>query len=169
MGAFNTKALFNGNYSLIPSITEAIEKHFIDDGYQTKVDTLISGGIELFVTKGGVFKEVLGMRTALKVTLIPYDNSIQFEAGIGIFGQQFVPTVISMLFAWPVLITQIWGLVQQAKLDDQALNIAKQVITEHSLITPVLDNASKFCTNCGCKVSATAKFCSNCGTKLCSL
>lgn len=101
MGAFNTKTSLNGNPSLIPSIANAIEKHFTANGYQTKKESLISGGAELFVTKGGVFKEVLGMRTALKVTLIPGDNTIQFEAGIGIFGQQFVPTIISMLFVWP--------------------------------------------------------------------
>lgn len=166
MGAFNTKETLSGSPSLIPSIAEAIQKHFIAEGYQTKIDPLISGGIELFVTKGGVFKEVLGMRTALKVTLIPGNNSINFEAGIGIFGQQFVPTIISMLFAWPVLITQIWGLVQQAKLDDKALDIAKQVIAEYSSSETAFDQSTMFCTNCGCKVSVTAKFCSNCGSKL---
>lgn len=166
MGAFNTKATLIGTPSLIPSIAESIEKHFIAEGYKTQVDCLVSGGSELFATKGGVFKEVLGMRTALKVTLIPGENTVEFEAGIGIFGQQFVPTIISWLFAWPVLITQIWGLVQQAKLDDQALDIAKQVIAEHSYSTPALDQSSKFCTNCGCKISISAKFCPNCGTKL---
>lgn len=165
MGAFNTKTSLNGSPTLIPSIADAIEKHFIANGYQTKKDSLISGGAELFVTKGGVFKEILGMRTALKVTLIPGDNSIQFEAGIGIFGQQFVPTIISMLFAWPVLITQIWGLVRQAQLDNQALEIAKQIIRENTS-NPLLAEGIVFCTNCGSKVSSTAKFCSYCGAKL---
>lgn len=166
MGAFNTKETLSGNASLIPSIAEAIQKYFIAEGYHTKIDSLISGGSELYVTKGGIFKEVLGMRTALKVTLIPDNNSINFEAGIGIFGQQFVPTIISMLFAWPVLITQIWGLVEQAKLDDQALDIAKQVIEEHTSTPSTLDHSFIFCTDCGCRVSDTAKFCSNCGKKI---
>lgn len=166
MGAFNTKETLNGNPSLIPSIIEAIDKHFILNGYKTKIDNMISGGSELFVTKGGIFKEVLGMRTALKVTLIPQDKSINFEAGIGIFGQQFVPTIISMLFAWPVLITQIWGLVQQSKLDDQALEIAKRIISENSNLSSEYFFQTKFCTECGSKINISAKFCSNCGTKL---
>lgn len=166
MGAFNTKTTLNGCPSFIPPIADAIEQHFIAGGYQTQKDTLISGGIEIFVTKGGFFKEVLGMRTALKVTLIPGDNTIQFEAGIGIFGQQFVPTVITMLFAWPVLITQIWGLVQQAKLDDQALEIAQNVIGDHMNHTSEPAHETRFCTFCGTRLSLTANFCSNCGTKL---
>lgn len=51
------------------------------------------------------------MKTALKVNIIPNGNYIQITAGVGIFGQQAIPTVISMLFFWPVLITQISGMV----------------------------------------------------------
>jgi hypothetical protein len=115
---------------------------------------------------GGVFKELMGMRTTLKVTLIPSDNQILFGAGIGIFGQQFLPTIISMFFAWPVLITQIWGLVKQAELDNRALEIASNycdnVIPSHNLIE---DNII-FCTNCGSKIDISCKYCSYCGIKL---
>lgn len=106
------------------------------------------------------------MRTALKVILIPSDNGISFEAGIGIFGQQFLPTVISMLFAWPVLLTQMWGIVQQSKLDDEALAIANSVISEVKTYTPTNISTFKFCTECGTRLVSDAKFCSNCGSKL---
>lgn len=169
MGAFNTKATLIGTPSLIPSIAESIEKYFIAEGYKTQVDSLVSGGSELFATKGGVFKEVLGMRTALKVTLIPADNAIQFEAGIGIFGQQFVPSIITLFFAWPVLITQIWGLVQQAKLDEKALEIANTVILENKNTNGFNQSSEinyKFCTNCGSRIAVSDKFCHNCGNKI---
>lgn len=168
MGAFKTKTTLFGNPNLIPTIAERICAEFAAEGYATKRDNLISGGIEIFLSKGGVFKEVLGMRTALLVTLIPNENSISFEAGIGIFGQQFVPTIISMLFAWPVLLTQMWGLVQQSKLDEMALSIAKSYISE--MDTTSYNNNSltniKFCTNCGSQLLPNAKFCSNCGNKI---
>ena len=82
-----------------------------------------------------MFKAVLGLKSALKVSLIPKDNAIAFEAGIGIFGQQAIPTIISMLFFWPVLITQIWGIVQQSKLDDKALEIAEEVLKNRDSFT----------------------------------
>ena len=94
-----------------------------------------------------------------------------FNAGIGIFGQQVIPTLVMIFVAWPVLLTQIWGLVQQSKLDDKALAIAEDVVRnsssasqQHPYSAPVTEN--KFCTQCGTKNSPDANFCSHCGNKL---
>lgn len=184
MGTFNTKTVLNGNPSLIPAIAERICQEFAADGYEIKRESLISGGADISVSKGNMFKAALGMKTALKITLIPLNNGISFEAGVGIFGQQAIPTIIMWFFAWPVLITQIWGLVQQAKLDDKALAAAQSVIRENGgglsyasssrsvshphngSITLSDKAASKFCTNCGTRVADNARFCSNCGSPL---
>lgn len=177
MGAFNTKTILNGNPSLIPAIADRICQVFTLDGYEINRENLMSGGVDISVTKGGMFKAIVGMKTALKITLVPQDNSISFEAGVGIFGQQALPTVISMLFFWPVLITQIWGLVQQSNLDDKALAAAQAVINENAGNTyanyniqppppPPVQGQAKFCTNCGTKLPDNARFCSNCGYSL---
>lgn len=175
MGAFNTKTILNGNPQLIPAIADRICQTFAADGYEINRDNLMSGGVDISVTKGGVFKAIVGMKTALKITLIPQTNSISFEAGVGIFGQQALPTVISMLFFWPVLLTQIWGLIQQSDLDDKALAAAQAVVNEAggytssnfgSVTPPPVPGAGKFCTNCGAKLAENAKFCSNCGAPL---
>lgn len=173
MGAFNTKTILNGNPSLIPAIADRICQTFAAGGYEINRDNLISGGVDISVTKGGVFKAIVGMKTALKITLIPQSNSISFEAGVGIFGQQALPTVISMLFFWPVLLTQIWGLIQQSNLDDKALAAAQAVISENvgcnyagGSTPPPVPGAGKFCTNCGAKLPDNARFCSNCGSPL---
>ncbi|MCS2523166.1 hypothetical protein NXV02_03315 [Bacteroides ovatus] len=68
--------------------------------FEVQIDNLLSGGVDISISKGGLFKAVLGLKSALKVSLIPKDNAIAFEAGIGIFGQQAIPTIISMLFFW---------------------------------------------------------------------
>jgi len=176
MGAFNTKTILNGNPSLIPAIADRICQMFAVDGYEINRENLMSGGVDISVTKGGTFKAILGMKTALKITLVPQNNSISFEAGVGIFGQQALPTVISMLFFWPVLITQIWGLVQQSNLDDKALAAAQAVINENrsnvynnigaTTTPPPFNSSAKFCTNCGAKLPDNARFCSNCGSPL---
>ena len=170
MGTFNTKKTLYGAATLIPVMASRIQGEFQNEGYEVKTDALNSGAYDISVTKGGVFKAVLGMRTALHVTLVPQGNDVAFEASVGIFGQQAIPTVISMFFFWPVLITQIWGLVTQAKLDDKALEIATQV-TYASGAKYQQGNASgfgqdKFCTSCGAKVSDEAKFCGNCGKQV---
>ena len=168
MATFNTIKILCGSPSLIPTIAERIKGEFQAEGYEVIMDALSSGGYDISITKGGIFKAVLGMKTALKVTLLPQCGNIHFEAGVGIWGQQFVPTIISMFFLWPVLLTQIWGMVEQSKLDDKALAIAEGVIEadggtdEPSTSAPSV----KFCTNCGTQNSSTANFCCSCGTRL---
>ena len=117
-------------------------------------------------------QEVIASKRAVE-TLIPQTDGVLFDANVGIYGQQAIPTVISMLFFWPVLITQIWGLVEQSSLDDRALALAEQAIAvgstssaSTSSFTSTFTDNHKFCTNCGAKLDGASKFCSNCGTKL---
>ncbi len=167
MAAFNTNKTLNGSVSLIPEIANRIENDFIREGYEVQKIALSSGGYDISITKGGLFKAVLGMKTALKVTLLPQGGNIYFEAGVGIWGQQAIPTVISMLFFWPVLITQIWGIVEQASLDDKALALAEEVVNANSMKSIFHASAEfRFCTSCGTKNPIDARFCCGCGVKL---
>lgn len=187
MATFNTKQVLYGSVPLIPTIADRIREEFQNEGYEVAMDALSSGGYDISITKGGLFKAVLGMKTALKVTLMPQGGNINFEAGVGIWGQQAIPTIISMLFFWPVILTQMWGLIEQSKLDDKALSIAQSVINEHSHCNPSGPDCgnsgglnphgssigysdstanSIFCTSCGTKNPATANFCCGCGKKL---
>ena len=168
MGTFNTKKTLCAPTSLIPDMAAAIYHTFTDEGYEVSMDSLSSGGYDISITKGGLFKAVLGMKTALKVSLLPQDNNVLFEAGVGIFGQQAIPTAISMLFFWPVLITQIWGLIQQSQLDDRVLETVQDVIarSNHNSQPAIDAGNTRFCTACGARVSEQAKFCPECGEKL---
>ena len=132
MAAFSTKRTLFCSTSLLPEMAGSLQEYSERDGYEVKVSELSTGGYDISITKGGVFKAVLGMKTALKITLTPLsDKSIAFEAGVGIFGQQAIPTIISMFFFWPVLLTQIWGLIQQSNLDDKAAEIVEKVIASN--------------------------------------
>lgn len=178
MGTFKTVKTLYASPALIPVMAEEIAVSFRNDGFEVKCDELISGGYDLSVAKGGMLKSVLGMKSALKINIQPSgDRAILIEAGVGIFGQQAVPTLISMFVTWPVLITQIWGMVRQSKLDDRAIEIAQACIMRHHAqsvggmtggTTAVSATATdgKFCTSCGSRQSAEAQFCSQCGAKL---
>lgn len=165
MGSYNSKKLLKANPSQIDAIAEAISAEFQNDGFDVMVDDLMSGGKDISITKGNMFKAVLGMRSALKITLTPQTDGVQFDANVGIFGQQAIPTVITLFLFWPVLITQIWGLIHQSQLDDRALAIAEAAIN-NAPATTLLDHEVKFCTNCGHQMSLTTKFCPECGEKM---
>lgn len=167
MDNFNTKRILHGAPSLIPEIARKIEEYFNNDGYDVISTSLSSGGCDISITKGGLFKAVLGMRTALKVTLLPIGGNISLEAGVGIWGQQAIPTVISMLFFWPVIFTQLCGLVQQSKLDDKVVEIAEEVAyASPQTVQAAPTGDFRFCTSCGTKNPADAKFCCGCGNKM---
>lgn len=171
MAIFSKHEIISGDSILIPEIAQAIKEGFQVDGYEVSSDSLISGGYDISITKGNIFKAVLGMKTALKVTLIPHSNGIIFDANVGIFGQQAIPTVISMFFFWPVLISQIWGLVEQAKLDDKAITICKNTILKNAFSSKLMDREinqpkSIFCTQCGASIKPNSKFCPECGSKI---
>lgn len=175
MSTFCTKTVIYGSPSLIPQIAEHIQKDFEKDGFEVSKDTLCTGGCDISISKGSLFKAVIGMKTALKVTLLPQGNSISFEAGVGIWGQQAVPTIISMLFFWPVLLTQLWGLVKQSQLDDRALAVANEVVNKfYSEVGKTAQtqsgshnmNALKFCTYCGTANPVNAIACCSCGKNI---
>lgn len=168
MATFNTNKILNGSPSLIPTIASNMQSKFQAGGYEVTMDALSSGGYDISITKGNMFKAILGMKTALKITLLPQGGNIYFEAGVGIFGKQFIPTLIMWYVAWPVLLTQIWGLVQQAKLDDEALSIAEEVINKDCIndADDETANARKFCICCGAQNAVWANFCSGCGKPL---
>lgn len=169
MGTFNTKKTLFASPALIPAIAEQITRDFQAEGYEAISETLTSGGAEVSVSKGGMFKSVVGMKTALKISLTPQNGSIVFDAGVGIFGKQLVPTLVMWYVGWPILLTQIWGLIQQSKLDDKALTIAEKVIADSGETanedTP-LSAAYRFCTACGTKNLETANSCCGCGKPL---
>lgn len=170
MGTFKSSKIIVGSPSLIPQVGRDVMNYFLSENYDVNGDSLMGGGYDISVSKGSMFKAVLGMKTALKIVIRPQGGQIAVEAGVGIFGQQAVPAVISLLFFWPVLITQIWGLVQQSKLDEKVIEIAEESVLRHGQTTSgpvnVQPSGGRFCTQCGTSNIEGANYCRQCGSKL---
>lgn len=165
MATYSTQKLLQAPASQIPMIADAIREEFTKDEFEVRVDTLMSGGRDISITKGGMFKAVLGMRSALKISLTPRPDGVFFDANVGIFGQQAIPTIISMLFFWPVLLTQIWGLIEQSALDDRALSVAEKVTEQNDLNKEETTSVS-YCDKCGEKIHDGYSFCPKCGNQI---
>lgn len=170
MGVFKSYKIISGSPSLIPEVGRDVMNRFMSEGYDVHGDLLTSGGYDISISKGNIFKAVLGMKTALKIVMRPQAGQIAIEAGVGVFGQQAIPSIISMLFFWPILVTQIWGIVQQSNLDEKAIEIAETSVFKHSNGgingKPANDQNKIFCTQCGKGNELGVKFCGECGAKL---
>lgn len=128
MGAFKSNKIIYGNPSRIPYIAEEIRKSFIADGFEVRIVDPAKGN-EIYITKGGLFKAAIGLRSALKVIMKPNSKGyIDFEAGISIVKQQLIPTLLTVCVCSPVVVAQIWGIIRQSKLDEKAVAIAESVV-----------------------------------------
>ena len=172
MGPFSTSKTFPYSINDLTPVAKDVMDSFASDGFEVHSQHTLTGGWIISIRKGGIFKMVLGLKTALKIEIDPMANGVTARASIGIFGQQAIPTVISMLFFWPVLVTQIWGLAQQSNLDDRAVSMVetslKRLSENASLKTGPSgmreEEGKSFCSECGSKYPAMAKFCPNCGS-----
>jgi hypothetical protein len=165
--SFSSSKMFFVSPDYIPVVSEDLKDTLKGEGYDVALLKLMSGDVEISISKGGLFRSVLGLKTALKIVLAAAGDNINVSCSVGIFGQQAVPTMISMLFFWPVMITQIWGLVRQSELDDHVIGIVDDSLKKHAGITQqVGEDGSKqvFCSACGARVKGV--FCSACGMKL---
>lgn len=165
--AFSSTRIFKVSPEMIYPIADDLEGQLTTEGYQVSREDCVTGGVVVSLTKGGMFKAVLGMKTALKIQIAPEASKIKVDTSVGIFGQQAIPTAISMLIFWPILITQIWGLIKQSNLDGHMYELIQQSIVEHTAGASLsaMNEKGMFCPNCGAKVIG-GRFCSQCGTKL---
>jgi hypothetical protein len=115
---------------LTPVVNEVME-YFRRQGYEV-AGQKTANGWEISLTKGGVFKSLLGLKTALKIYIEPTAKLTVVKTKVGLFGTQALPTTIAFWIFWPVLIPQIWGLVQQAKLDEEAISCVEASLQSHA-------------------------------------
>jgi len=170
MGAFKSFKIIPGSTNIIPQVGRDIMDYFIAQDFDVKGDSLISGGYDISISRGNLIKTVSGMKMALKIQIRPQAGQIYIEAGAGVLGQQALPTIISFVICWPIIFTQIWGIIQQSNLDEKAIEIAEASVLKHGNASACFQTSqpqnSKYCTQCGQANMEGAKFCRECGGRL---
>lgn len=159
MGAFHSSTTIKRDHSVMRPIANAIANEFLNEDFNVKTDSTVSGGYVVSITKGNLFQSILGLKTALTVMVVPVSSGIKVDASVGIFGQQVIPTIITLFYLWPVLLTQVWGMVKQAKLDDKAIMIACETARK-------IPMAKRYCTYCGKEVHPSVTVCPHCKSHL---
>lgn len=159
MALFEKSASFDVINPNVQFIAEYVATHFKAEGYEVSVEETGLGAL-VSMTKGGLFKMVLGMKTALNLKLSCYSDRVFAQASIGIFGIQAIPTLVMLFVTWPVLLTQIWGMIRQAKLDDEVIDVVGEAIRLGNLAA---GEQKVFCTACGAHIAADSETCPVCG------
>ena len=136
MGTFNSSKTFPYHVEDIAPVAQDVMDHFEGQDYEVTETNIPTGGAQVSIRKGGTFKAIIGMKTALNIKIEPVANGTTVDAGVGIFGQQAIPTAITLLVFWPVLIAQVWNMAHESHLDDEALRVAEESLKAHSSEAP---------------------------------
>jgi len=131
MGTFNSSKTFPYFVEDLAPVAQDVMDHFKEQDFEVTETNISTGGVQVSIRKGGTFKAIIGMKTALNIKIEPVANGTTVDAGVGIFGQQAVPTAITLLVFWPVIIAQVWNMAKEADLDDEALDVAEESLKAH--------------------------------------
>jgi len=132
MGTFNSSRTVPYIVEYLAPVAQDVMRHFEQQDFEVTETPIPTGGVQVSIRRGGTFKAIIGLRTALNIKIEPVANGSSVEAGVGIFGQQAIPTAITLLVFWPVIIAQVWNMAQEAKLDEEALRVAEESLKAHS-------------------------------------
>ena len=136
MGTFNSTKTVPYVVDDLGPVAQDLVRYFEGQDFETTQTNLPAGGVQVSIRKGGTFKAIIGMKTALNIKVEPVQGGTQVDAGVGIWGQQAIPTVITALVFWPVIISQVWNMAQEAKLDEEAIGVAEESLKAHSAGAP---------------------------------
>src|SRR3712207_6283685 len=131
MGTFNSSHTVPHVIEDVAPVAQDVMDHFEQQDYEVTETNIPTGGVQVSIRRGGTFKAIIGMKTALNIKIEPVANGTTVDAGVGIFGQQAIPTAITLLVFWPVVIAQVWNMAQEAKLDEEALRVAEESLKAH--------------------------------------
>jgi hypothetical protein len=136
MGTFNSSKTFPYIVEDLAPVAQDVMDHFEQQDYEVIETNIPTGGVQVSIRRGGTFKAIIGLKSALNIKIEPQANGTTVDAGVGIFGQQAIPTAITLLVFWPVLVAQVWNMAQEAKLDEEALRVAEESLKAHSSKAP---------------------------------
>jgi hypothetical protein len=154
----------------VAAVADDLEQNLRFRGYEVSRTALAGGDVLVSVTKGGFFRTVAGFKTALNISLRivpPGDRAFQATVSVGLFESQVVPSAITLLFFWPLIITQVWGYAKNVRLDDEILALIRQTVAARQAPSPATSAPpppASFCPHCG--HPASGNFCSTCGKPL---
>ena len=118
MGLFKSIKLYNNVSTHVDTVANGFINSMKYEGYDVVGTKMPSGEWDISIKKGDLLRAVVGMQTAMKVVITPNTPHVYVKTGVGIFGQQAIPSLLTAFVFHPLLILQVWGLIKQYKLDE---------------------------------------------------
>jgi hypothetical protein len=188
MSVFKSETLIPIGVTDLGPVAEELAEHFRHRNYQVECTETEDRKWEVGITRGGKFKSIAGLKSAMKVELEPLLRGTMVRTGAGVFGKQAAVTAVTLVIWWPLAIAPVWGMIVQAGLDKEAVRVIEvslkraQRLSDLSAgdassagdfsasptVTTAADRTAPtavaaFCTGCGTQLEPSAQFCGTCG------
>lgn len=160
MGRFESSTRIAAPKEFIPVACRKIKNVFEADGFEYSVKTQSFNKTVIVVTKGNLVKQVVGLKQGLEIGFTAEGDSIVVNAAGTVIKDQAIATALMLFVAWPVVIPQVIGLINQSKLGEKAINMVNDALYEYNSSKPM------FCTHCGKQVNSSDGICPECGNIL---
>ncbi len=163
---------FTGS-EFIPEIAASVQSELMSQGYEVSRNELANGDIFLSITKSGFFRAISGFKTAINLSLKPTRGD-RFEATskFGFWDTQGIPSAITVLVFWPLVIAQTIGFRTQQQLNDKIIGLVRTSLEKAKekraadVSSDSPESGGAFCPDCGANCGEGARFCPKCGKKL---
>lgn len=164
MAAFESARFFPIKLADLKPVADDVAENFRVAGFEVAIEPTLTQGYLISLSKGNWVKAVLGLRMALNVTIEPSGNGTAATAKVGVFAQQALPMAIYYVVFTPIILAQLWVMVQSSKLDDEAMACIERSLQAHAKGLAAIPGVGKFCHSCGAVLpGSTARFCPECG------
>jgi hypothetical protein len=125
MSVFKSETLIPISVSDLGPVAQELAEHFKNRNYQVECAETEDQKWEVGITRGGKFKSISGLKSALKVELEPLPRGTMVRTGAGVFGKQAAVTAVTLVIWWPLAIAPVWGMIVQAGLDKEAVRVVE--------------------------------------------
>lgn len=160
----------------IRELADVVSNWFQSQQFEAQILEAPGGGLVVQARQPEAWRSILGMSSALNVTMIPQGDNLMVQMGAAKWVDKAAVGAVGLLLFWPALIPAAYGAWKQKQLPNQVFQLIDQYVAtgQVPVVGPVpvaapaptpVPSAAR-CPSCGQPVRAGAKFCDNCGTLL---
>lgn len=135
LSSFESSRLIPISVPDLTPVVRDVDDYFRMQGYEVSVLQTATGAWQISIVKGEWWRTILGTKTALNIRIEMTAGGTLATAGVGLFELQALPTILTLFVFTPIILGQIWGIVQQEKLDDEAIMRVEQALNRYAGMT----------------------------------